>query len=578
MSQDTLRVAIAQINTAVGDIEGNVKRIVDKIRRARSHGADLVTFPELAVSGYPPEDLLLKPHFIEANRKGLEAVARSTKGITAIVGFIDYDEDVYNAAAIVHNGNIIDVYHKVCLPNYGVFDEMRYFQQGDDPLVFTLGDTPLGVSICEDIWFPGGPVEEECLTQGALVLVNISASPYAISKAAVREKMLATRAADNVASVVFTNMVGGQDELVFDGASLLIDHMGEVRARGLQFDEDLVIADIRPGDARRRRFHDPRLRSERYMVEQERPLFSLAIDSGRKRKPIQQDHRPRLDRIEEIYAALVLGTRDYVIKNRFLSVLVGLSGGIDSALTAAVAVDALGPENVVGVAMPSPYSSKGSLRDARALAKNLGIRLLEIPIAKALTAYRKTFESIDGVLFDGLVEENIQARIRGNILMALSNAHGWIVLATGNKSEMAMGYCTLYGDMAGGFAVLKDVYKTTVYELAAYRNRTAGSDVIPESILTKPPSAELRPGQLDTDSLPPYDVLDPILTAYIEEDRPVVEITTLGFDRATVERVMDSVDRSEYKRRQAPPGVKVTHRAFGKDRRLPITNRFGAGS
>jgi NAD+ synthase (glutamine-hydrolysing) len=572
----TLRIGLCQINTTVGDIEGNTKKILDYIDKGKRMGADLLAFPEMAVTGYPPEDLLLMPKFIEANLKAIKRIAKATSSIAALVGFVDKKEDIFNAAALLHNGKIVDSYHKTFLPNYGVFDEDRYFKAGTENFIFTLKSTPIGPSICEDLWYPGNPIRTQALYGGAELIVNISSSPYHAGKSAFREKMISTRASDNLAIVAYCNLVGGQDELVFDGGSLIFDQKGELIARGKQFEEDLVLGDLDMEAVFRMRLHDPRIRRERF-TDEEKSLKKIDLPErslSAKRPPIpKRDNKP-LDRFAEIYAALVLGTGDYIRKNGFQRVLIGLSGGIDSALTAAVAVDALGKKAVVGVAMPSQYSSKESLEDAKTLAKNLGIQILTIPITETFQAYLKTLAPAFRGLKPNVTEENIQARIRGNILMALSNKFGWLVLTTGNKSEMSVGYCTLYGDMAGGFAVLKDVPKTLVYELSKYKNKKEGKAIIPKNVFSKPPSAELRPNQKDEDSLPPYPVLDPILQAYVEEDKGVEEIAKMGFKDAMIKEVIKMVDRNEYKRRQSPPGVKITHRALGKDRRLPVTNKY----
>lgn len=573
----TLRIGLCQINTTVGDIEGNTKKIVDYIERGKKRKVDLLAFPEMAVTGYPPEDLLLMPKFIEANLRAIRQIVKATSSITAIVGFVDKDGDIYNAAALLHHGKMIDSYCKSYLPNYGVFDEDRYFQRGKENFVFVLKSVPIGISVCEDIWYPGDPIRTQTLHGKAELIVNISSSPYHAGKSAFREKMISTRAADNLAIVAFCNLVGGQDELVFDGGSMIFDQRGELVARGKQFEEEMVLADLDMDAVFRMRLHDPRIRRES-LADNERALKIINLPDDRKpnqRRPSlpKKETRP-LDGLTEIYGALVLGTRDYIRKNGFKGVLIGLSGGIDSALTAAVAVDALGKEEVVGVAMPSPYSSRGSIEDTEALAKNLGIRLLTIPITDVFQAYLKTLAPPFRGLKPDVTEENIQARIRGNILMALSNKFGRLLLTTGNKSEMSVGYCTLYGDMAGGFAVIKDVLKTLVYELAEFRNKRDGKPVIPKSSLLKPPSAELRPDQKDEDSLPPYSILDPILKAYVEEDKGLEEIAKMGFESRLVREVIRMVDRNEYKRRQSPPGVKITHRALGKDRRLPVTNKY----
>ena len=573
----TLRIGLCQINTTVGDIEGNTKKILDYISKGKKVGADLLVFPEMAVTGYPPEDLLLMPKFIEANLRAVNKITKATTSITAIVGFVHKDGDIFNSAALLHNGKMIDVYSKTYLPNYGVFDEDRYFQVGKENFIFTLKSTPIGLSICEDLWYPGDPIRTQALYGGAELIVNISSSPYHAGKSTFREKMISTRASDNSAIVAYCNLVGGQDELVFDGGSLVIDQRGELIVRGKQFEEDLVLADLDMEAVFRMRLHDPRIRRERFS-EEEKGLRKIGlpaqIHSAKKWPPIPKRDQKPLDRLAEIYTALVLGTGDYIRKNGFQRVLIGLSGGIDSALTAAVAVDALGKQGVVGVAMPSQYSSKESLDDAKLLAKNLGIRFLTIPITEIFQAYLKTLSPSFKGLKPDVTEENIQARIRGNILMALSNKWGWLVLTTGNKSEMSVGYCTLYGDMAGGYAVLKDVPKTLVYELTKLKNKKEKRNIIPKRVFIKPPSAELRPNQKDEDSLPPYPVLDPILQAYVEEDKGVEDIAKMGFKERLIKEVIQMVDRNEYKRRQSPPGVKITHRALGKDRRLPVTNKY----
>ncbi len=572
----TLRIGLAQINPTVGDLSGNVRKIMDYIGRARELGVDLVAFPELAITGYPPEDLLLKPDFIEANLDCLQQIVESTRSITAVVGFVDSADDIYNAAAIIHDGALAGVYHKMYLPNYGVFDEDRYFQAGTDYPVFVLPGTSIGINICEDIWYPAGPGEVQALAGGAEVIVSISASPYYAGKGLARERMLATRAADNVAMVAFCNLVGGQDELVFDGNSVIFDERGELVVRGKQFEEDLIVADLDVGSVFRQRLHDPRRRKEKLAADVGRVsrIALPEVESRGEKPPLPARRMERLDPLAEIYQALVLGTRDYVHKNGFQKVVIGLSGGIDSSLTAAIAVDALGKENVVGVFMPSRYSSEESRVDAGKLAENLGIRFLSIPIDDTFQAYLDMLSAPFAGVEPDVTEENVQARIRGNILMALSNKFGWLVLTTGNKSEVSVGYCTLYGDMAGGFAVVKDVPKALVYQLAGHVNGSAGREVIPRRVFEKAPTAELRPDQRDEDTLGPYATLDPILHAYVEEDRGLDEIVALGFDEATVRRVIGMVDRNEYKRRQAPPGVKITPRAFGKDRRLPITNQY----
>ena len=570
----TVRVALAQINPTVGDLAGNEQKIRRYMAQAREAQADIVAFPELAVPGYPPEDLLLKPSFVAANIACLKRIAALTSGITTVVGFVDQTDDLYNAAAVLHEGEVAAVYHKTYLPNYAVFDEDRYFRAGERPLVFALGEAIIGVNICEDIWYPAGPTKPQALA-GAQVVINISASPYHAAKGPARERMLATRAADNVVYLAFCNLVGGQDELVFDGGSVVFDGRGEMVARSRQFAEDLLVADLDLAAVFRQQLHDPRRRKERARQTAEAVERAVLAPAGsRPDKAALPRITPLLEPAAEIYQALMLGTGDYVRKNGFRQAVIGLSGGVDSALTAAIAADALGPENVVGVFMPSRYSSVDSREDATELAENLGIRFLTVPIDRTFQAYLEMLAEPFAELDHDVTEENIQARIRGTILMALSNKFGWLVLTTGNKSEMSVGYATLYGDMAGGFAVIKDVPKMLVYELAEHVNAREDHLAIPQRILDKAPTAELRPDQKDEDSLPPYRVLDPILHAYVEEDRGLDEIMALGVDAVTVSEVLGLVDRAEYKRRQAPPGVRITPRAFGKDRRLPITNHF----
>jgi NAD+ synthase (glutamine-hydrolysing) len=579
-----LRLAGAQLDTVVGDIDGNVGRIVDAYRQAAGRGAHLAVFPELAVTGYPPEDLVFKPSFLEASRAGIQAVAEATAehpDTAAAVGFVDPTRaGPANAAALLHRGEIVAVYHKVLLPNYGVFDEERYFVPGEEALVAELGGVGVAVTICEDLWFPWGPLAAAAAA-GAQVVISLNASPYRLARDERLGPMLATRAADHGVHVFWVNQVGGQDELVFDGGSRHVDPQGRTVARAAAFGEELLVVDIdlelgalaRLSDRPRRAPGPTAGAADAGRAVRHVHIPGPLADPG---APVPARLAEPLELEEEVYRALVTATRDYVDKNGFRSVVIGLSGGIDSSLVAAVAVDALGRERVKGVAMPSEYSSPGSVADARELAANLGIDFLVLPIAEPVTAMlhvlKEPFEGSE----TGVAEENLQSRARGNLLMALSNKFGHLVLTTGNKSEVAVGYCTLYGDMAGGFAVIRDVPKTLVYRLAEWRNE-AGV-VIPEAVLAKPPSAELRPGQLDTDSLPPYEVLDPILEGYVEEDLSVDELAAAGFDRAVVERVVRLVDGAEYKRRQAAPGPKVTGRSFGKDRRLPITNRFTAGA
>ncbi|MCL0059247.1 NAD+ synthase [Dehalococcoidia bacterium] len=554
----SFRIGLAQVNCTVGDLEGNTAKILHYIDRARAMQVDLLCFPEMTITGYPPEDLLLKPEFITGNLEKLDVIVRHSAAIALVVGFVDSRDGLYNAAAVAYDGELCGIYHKTCLPNYGVFDEKRYFQPGTKAPIFVINGVSIGVNICEDIWYPTGPASRQA-SAGAEVIVNISASPYHAGKRDFREQMLSHRASENTVILVYTNLVGGQDELVFDGGSMLLDERGEAIARAKQFEEDLLVVDLDIEEHRRPQ--GPRIIvSQEAHTEPRTPIPARSVEIH--------------DRVGEIYAALVLGTRDYIHKNGFYRVLVALSGGVDSSLVAAIAVDALGPENVVGVSMPSRYSSEGSRTDARLLSENLGIEMRVIPIEEAMDSYLSILAGSFAGTQEDIAEENLQARIRGNILMALSNKFGWLVLTTGNKSEIACGYCTLYGDTAGGFAVIKDVPKTLVYELARHKNSSAAREIIPRRVIEKEPSAELRPGQRDVDSLPPYEVLDPILEAYIEEDKSLDQIVALGFDRKMVQRVISLVDRSEFKRRQSPPGIKITPRAFGKDRRFPITNRY----
>jgi NAD+ synthase (glutamine-hydrolysing) len=573
-----LRIAAAQINTTVGDLAGNATRILSAYEEAEAAGADLVVFPELAVTGYPPEDLLLRPAFVAQAAETLEKIAARTGTTTAVVGFPEARRDLFNAAGVCARGSVVGVYRKHLLPNYAVFDEARYFAPGDDPgPLFVIAGVRVAVSVCEDAWSPTGPIAAQS-AGGAELSVNLSASPYYEGRLPERETMLATRAADASIPIVYVNLVGGQDELVFDGGSLVYDENGHLLARARQFAEDLLIFDLDVRPIFRKRLLDPRGRARAPRL----PEVEVSAAGGGADRALAFRVETPLSPEAEVWEALVLGTGDYVRKNGFSEVVIGLSGGIDSSVVAAVAVDALGSERVTGVLMPSRYSSPGSLADAAALAANLGIRTLTVPIEPAHAAFTDMLAEPFVGTEEGLAEENLQARIRGTILMTLSNKFGWMVLTTGNKSEMATGYSTLYGDMAGGFAVIKDVDKTLVYRLARWRNargpggvpRDGSTEVIPQVVIDKPPSAELRPGQVDADSLPAYELLDPILEAYVEGDRSVGELEEAGYDRDTVRRVARLVDRSEYKRRQAPPGVRVSPKAFGKDRRLPITNRW----
>ena len=589
--QRTLRLALAQFNPTVGDIPGNTARIIEQIDEARAAHADLVAFPELAVTGYPPEDLLFKPSFLADSVAAVQRIAASTRGIAAIVGspgILAGQNDISNAAAIINDGRVLDWYHKMYLPNYGVFDEDRYFRKGEECPVYVINGTPVGVGICEDVWYPIGPIAVQ-RDAGAEVIVNINASPFHAGKAGQRERMISTRAADHGVFVAYLNTVGGQDELVFDGASIICSPDGSIIARGPAFEDRLIVADLDVDAVFRQRLRDPRARKENPQILSEVGPARITRVSDHRLSDRKQWAAPAfcrtLDETEEVYQALVVGTRDYVRKSGFGRTLVGLSGGIDSALTATVAVDALGAENVVGVTMPSRYSSEGSIADSQELADNLGISLWRIPIEPAHIAFTEMLAGHFAGTEANVAEENVQARIRGNVLMTISNKFGWLVLTTGNKSEMAMGYATLYGDMVGGFAVLKDVPKTLVYELCRWRNARTRPDssgnrrpLIPQAVLDKPPSAELRPNQTDQDTLPPYDLLDPIIKAYVEDDYGYAEMVAMGHHPDWVRQVMAFVDRNEYKRRQAPLGVKITPRAFGKDRRLPIVNRYRPAS
>ncbi len=569
----TLRVALAQINTTVGDLEGNSFKVIEYASRARERGADIVAFPELTLTGYPPEDLLLRRSFINDNQKALHSMAERIHGITAIVGFVDGDQEIFNSAAVIHDGRVVSVYRKQFLPNYGVFDEKRYFEAGTRSQVFTIAGVRVGVNICEDIWFPEGPTQSQSLA-GAEVIVNINGSPFHHQKRDIRQGIVATQAAENAVYVCYVNLVGGQDELVFDGNSVVFNPEGNVISQADSLAEDLLFTDINLEELRLARQTDPRTKSQS-LPDSVDPVHVSDEPVQQSRQPLPEHQPTLLDDDAEVYQALVLGTRDYVRKNGFETIIVGVSGGIDSSLVAAIATDALGPEHVVAISNPSRYSSEGSIADAQQLTENLGVKLMIIPIETGHAAHLQMLGDAFAGTTPGTAEENLQSRIRGNIWMALSNKFGWQpVLTCGNKSEMATGYATLYGDMAGGFAVIKDVPKLMVYRLARHRNQLAGRDLIPNAVIEKAPSAELKPEQLDTDTLPPYEILDPILEAYVENDRSLDEIVAIGFDQAIVQRIMALVDRNEYKRRQAPPGVKITPRAFGRDRRLPITNLY----
>ncbi len=572
-----VRIALAQVNPTVGDLAGNAALARRLTAEAKRLGCGLVAFPELMLCGYPPEDLLLKPRFLEDCERTLRRLARETSGIAVLIGAPAPAEipggRPYNACRLLVDGRIAATYRKINLPNYGVFDEQRYFEQGRLALVARFGRVPVAVNICEDIWVEDGPAEAQTELGGARIVVNISASPYHRGKGRERERLMRRRARENGCWLCYLNLVGGQDELVFDGCSVVADPAGRTIARGKQFEEDLLVVDIDPGSApaRRRR---PARRAARHIVEIVDLPALRSARGARARRRVEPHPQP----IEEVYRALVLGTRDYVEKNGFSGVVLGMSGGVDSALVGAIAADALGEDRVVAVTMPSPFTSPETLRDARAVCRNLRLRMIEAPIHAVYESFIDTMRPAFSGKRPDVTEENIQARVRGNILMALSNKFGWLVLTTGNKSELATGYCTLYGDMAGGFAVIKDVPKTLVYPLCRYRNARARRRVIPSSVLRRRPTAELRAGQCDEDTLPPYPVLDRIIELYVERDRSFDEIVASGLDRAVVRRTLGMIDGSEYKRRQGAPGIKITPKAFGRDRRLPITNRYrGAG-
>ncbi|MCY4613449.1 MAG: NAD+ synthase [Nitrospira sp.] len=587
------RIAMVQMNPVVGDVDGNVRAMGKWVTQARRVGADIVVFPELAVTGYPPEDLVLRPSFLRDTTHALQWLTKQCRDLTVVAGYLEEGRvirlrdstpfvvpsgprHVFNAAAVIHDRRVVATCQKTFLPNYGVFDESRYFSPGKQALVCQVQGMRFGVNICEDIWYAGGPTRDQVSVGGARLILNINASPYHVGKARTRERMLAQRARENDVVVSYTNMVGGQDEVVFDGNSLIVDRTGTVITRAGAFEEELLVADL---SFDRPRETNPVGREKR--AGQRYPVKRVRLASVVRRKPnkpVPLKNPPVPHDVEEIYQALVTGVRDYVRKNRFQRVLIAVSGGIDSALTAVIAVDALGPDRVTGVFMPSPFTSRESRVDANALMKVLNVRLLTIPITRLWKQYVRTLSSTFGERAPDVTEENLQARIRGTIVMALSNKFGHLVLTTGNKSEISVGYATLYGDMAGGFAVIKDVSKILVYDLARYRNRKAvdahGAAVIPQRIIDRAPSAELKPDQTDQDALPPYEVLDPILEAYVEKERSLQEIAGQGFPLQTVKRVMTLVDRSEYKRRQAPVGIKITQKALGKDRRMPITNRY----
>jgi NAD+ synthase (glutamine-hydrolysing) len=568
-----MRLALAQLNAVVGDLEGNRDRMLASLAEARGEGADIVVFPELAVTGYPPEDLLLRPGFVRAAHGIVDEIATATQEIVALVGTPWFDRDLANACAVCAGGEIRAVYRKHFLPNYGVFDEHRYFAEGRDDVLLRLVDVHVGLTICEDVWQPGPPATDLALA-GAQLLVNLSASPFHVGKAEEREEMLVTRARDTSSYFAFCNLVGGQDELVFDGHSVVLDDAGEVVARAPGFEEHLLVVDVEPTFAMGRRLRDVRRRE----LERSREMLpSMDVVELEPLQPTRESRpgaiAPFESELEQMRSALVLGLRDYVEKNGFGEVVVGVSGGIDSAVTAALCADALGSGRVHCVSMPSRYTSKGTRADARQVAESLGCDFREVEIEAIVEAFGAALREPTGGGLQGLAAENLQARARGTLLMALSNTYGWLVVSTGNKSELAVGYSTLYGDMVGGFALLKDVLKTDVFRLARHVNERAKHELIPQTTIERAPSAELRPDQLDEDSIPVYETLDPVLEAYVELDRSREELLE-EFDPEVVERALALVDRAEYKRRQAPPGVKLRPKAFGRDRRTPITNRF----
>ena len=568
-SQVSLRVAISQMNSVVGDFKHNANCIKKSLKEAAKFGVDLILFPELTLTGYPPEDLLLKNDFITKNQKTLKNLALGVKEIVAVVGYVEkVKRNLYNSAALLYKGKVIGNYRKMILPNYGVFDEKRYFAEGDEPTCFVMNGIKIGLTICEDIWDVNGPGKQVCEDGQADILLNISSSPYFKGKGKARENMIRQRARQYKAHIVYANLIGGQDELVFDGHSLVVAPDGTFVTKGNAFEEEMIYADLKIS---------PKTEKQglKKSIKASIRTYYIPTILNRVSKPVILKRQiRRIESIEEIFKALVLGTRDYMKKNGFGKAAIGLSGGIDSALTAVIAVKAIGAKNVVGINMPSNYSSRGSVDDSEALANNLGIRMVSLPINKAMLAYDKILSKVFKNLPVDTTEENLQARIRGNLMMALSNKMGWLVLATGNKSEFSVGYCTLYGDMAGGFAVIKDVPKTWVYRLSEWINKNEGNCLIPEKIILKEPSAELRPGQKDTDSLPPYSLLDKVLARYIEEDKGLDELRGVGLPMKEIKKIVKLVDKSEYKRRQGPPGIKITPKAFGKDRRLPITNCY----
>ena len=564
-----LRVALSQMNSVVGDFQHNVDCIERCLKEATKFGADLVLFPELALTGYPPEDLLLKNDFVEKNTKILKHLASGIQGVVAVIGYVEKVKmNLYNSAALVYGGKVVGNYRKMILPNYGVFDEKRYFMEGSESVSFVLNGVTIGLTICEDIWNANGPGKQVCEKGQVDVLLNLSSSPYFKGKGKTREGMIRKRALQYKSHIVYANLIGGQDELVFDGHSLVVAPDGTFITKGNSFEEEMIYADLE--------IHPKSIKqnSKKVAGSSIKTYYVPTTLNGTDKPTIPIRKIRKLGATEEVFKALVVGTRDYMRKNGFGKAVIGLSGGIDSALTAVIAARAIGPDNVVGVTMPSIYSSQGSIDDSETLAKNLGISIISLPIKDAMHAYDQILSKIFKGLPSDSTEENLQARIRGNLMMALSNKMGWLVLTTGNKSEFSVGYCTLYGDMAGGFAVIKDVPKKWVYQLSRWINKSEGCELIPEVILTKEPSAELRPEQKDTDFLPPYSLLDKVLARYIEKDQSVEELKGIGLPVKEVKKIVQLVDTSEYKRRQGPPGIKITPKAFGKDRRLPITNCY----
>ena len=572
-----VRIALAQVNPTIGDLQGNTSLVQRYVEQAKAAGADVVAFPEMVVTGYPPDDLLLKKSFVADQKQALEAIAASISGIAAVIGFVDQSNGrLYNAAALVSDGRIKGVYRKHHLPNYGVFDERRFFSSGKEVVLAEIDGLTFGVTVCEDLWLENGP-HVDCAVAGAQLIININASPYHAGKGAERLSLIARRARRNAVAFAYVNCVGGGDEVIFDGQSMVVSADGKLVARAPQFTEELLVFDFDPESENADEGEEDPDDSVAEQIADEEDAGTVVVVSldwhpEPNRSPVEPIVAPEMDPVGEVYGALVLGVRDYMAKNRFKQAMIGISGGIDSALTAAIAVDAIGPENVLGISNPSEFTSSQSTQDGKQLSENLGFELITMPIGLPLAAMRRTLEQDFPGSEYSVADQNLQARIRGNLWMYVSNSTGRLLLSTGNKSEMAVGYATLYGDMAGGFAVLKDVPKTLVYKLSEWRNQQ--SEAIPPAIIERPPTAELAPGQLDTDSLPPYEILDPILKEYVENHLGIDEIAALGYDRAMVKKIAEMVDKAEYKRRQSAPGIKVTSRAFGRDRRLPITNRY----